>query len=73
MDKIYKGGFMRIDVVSYPCLKCGKVLPIELRPNMTEKSYNLLEGMFNGKLCLSCYTDRKEAIEGAAENLMALH
>lgn len=59
-------------LLSYKCIKCSEPVNIEIRSNMQEATIKLWEGMFDGKLCLSCYTGTDKSVEGAAENLLAL-
>lgn len=56
-------------LLHYNCIKCTTEVNLEVRPNMTSKTLELWESMFDGKLCLKCYTNSKipqtaEAIRG---------
>jgi len=60
------------NLVKYNCIKCSETTVLEIRTNMQERTLDLFRDMFVGKLCLSCHTGTDKAVEGAAENLMAL-
>lgn len=60
------------NVIKYNCLKCGSVVPLEIRPNMQERTKELWADMIDSKLCLCCMTGTDQAVEGTTENLMML-
>jgi hypothetical protein len=47
------------NVIKYNCIKCSTVVPLEIRPNMQERTIELWRDMIDSKLCLCCVTNIK--------------
>lgn len=60
------------NLLKYNCIKCSKTTALEIRVKIQGRTLDLFRDMFDGKLCLSCMTGTDKAVEGAAENIMAL-
>ena len=50
---------IRVGVLKYHCLKCGKHQILELRPIMSDSTAELFADMFDAKLCGECFIDKK--------------
>lgn len=60
---------MKVGVIRYTCMKCGKAFVMDYFPDIRTGEYNpLLKNLMDTKLCLDCYTE--EYIPEAADILM---
>lgn len=48
---------LRVGVLAYDCLKCGKKVELEVRPQMKSGTIKLFYSLFDSKLCHDCHME----------------